>query len=121
VSLRRSKITYAMDIFFLYPLIFINTFIIIYFLWINTHWLLAILLMYPIYRVIGNLIIDLTTPLYNLLTPENKAWSKYCKAIYKFDLETTEILEDAIEKWDNGGDCKSLRESCKQIKLKKSK
>ena len=119
MSLRRSKITCVFD-FFLYLLSFGITVVITYFLWTRIHWLLAIILAFPIYRVIGYPFIFLTAPLYNWLTPENKAWSIFCKALHEGDDDTASRLMEAIERWDDGGDCVDLQECCKRVRDGKS-
>ena len=118
MSLRKSKITCVFD-FFLYLLIIGSAILVAYFLWTRVHWLLAIILAFPIYRVIGYPIIFLTAPLYNWLTPENKAWSIFCKALHEGDDDTASRLMEAIERWDDGGDCVDLQECCKRIRKHK--
>jgi len=102
MSLRKSKITCVLD-FFLYLLIIGSAILIAYFLWTRVHWLLAIILSFPIYRVIGYSIIFLTAPLYNWLTPENKAWSIFCKTMDEVDSYTSSTMMEAIERWNDGG------------------
>lgn len=119
MSMRRSKITCIFD-FFLYLLFFVITGVIIYFLWIRIHWLLAIILAFPIYRVIGYSITFLTAPLYNWLTPENKLWSIGCKAIFDYDNDTALKALETIERWNEDGDCAELQECCKCISECKS-
>lgn len=118
MSMRKSKITYVFD-FFLYLLFFGSTGIITYFLWTRVHWLLAIILAFPIYRVIGYPIIFLTAPLYNWLTPENQLWSIGCKAMFDFDDDIASKAFEAIERWDDGGDCEDLKECYKCTKDEK--
>ena len=117
--LRKSKLTCIFD-FILYILFFASTGVITYFLWTKLHWILAIILMYPIYRVIGYPIILLTAPLYNLLTPENKAWSIFCNALHEGDNHTASKMKEAIERWNNCGDQSYLQEYSKQVKVGQS-
>jgi len=119
MSLRKSKITCVFD-FFLYLLIIGSAILIAYFLWTRAHWLLAIILAFPIYRVIGYSIIFLTAPLYNWLTPENKAWSIFCKTMDEVDSYTSSTMMEAIERWNDGGDCVDLQECCKRVRDGKS-
>ena len=119
MSLRKSKITCVFD-FFLYLLFIGITVIITYILWTKVHWLLAIILAYPIYRVIGYPIIFITAPLYDWLTPEWKAWSIFCKALDQGDNYTSSIMQEAIDRWDEKGDLTYLQESCKLVKDRKS-
>ena len=119
MSLRKSKITCVLD-FFLYLLIIGSVILIAYFLWTRVHWLLAIILAFPIYRVIGYSIIFLTAPLYNWLTPENKAWSIFCKTMDEVDSYTSSTMMEAIERWNDGGDCVDLQECCKRVRDGKS-
>jgi hypothetical protein len=119
MSMRRSKITCVFD-FFLYLLFFGSTGIISYFLWTRVHWLLAIILAFPIYRVIGYPIIFMTAPLYNWLTPENKAWSIACKAFYEDDHDTFSRMSEALDIWDKDGDSVNLWEFCELIKNEKT-
>jgi len=117
--MRRSKITCLFD-FFLYLLIISSTAVVTYFLWTRIHWLLAIILALPVYRVIGYRLISLTAPLYNWLTPENKAWWIGCKALHDGDHDTASRMFESIERWDEG-DCVNLQECCKNIGDGKSK
>jgi hypothetical protein len=119
MSLRKSKITCVFD-FFLYLLIIGSASLITYILWKRIHWLLAIILAFPIYRVIGYFIIFLTAPLYNWLTPENKAWSIFCNTMDDVDSNTSSIIMEAIERWNDGGDCSDLQECCKRVRDGKS-
>lgn len=116
--MRRSKITCFFD-FFLYLLIISSTVVVTYFLWTRIHWLLAIILAFPIYRVIGYPFIFLTTPLYDWLTPENKAWSIACKALFECDHDRASRMFEAIERWDEG-DCTALQECCNGMRDGKS-
>ena len=115
MSLRKSKITCVFD-FFLYLLIISSSIVIAYFLWTRVHWLLAIILAFPIYRVVGYSFIFLTAPLYNWLTPENKAWSIFCKTMDDVDSYPSSAMMEAIERWNDGGDSAELLECCKRIK-----
>jgi len=117
--LRKSKLTCIFD-FILYLLFFASTGVITYFLWTKLHWILAIILAYPIYRVIGYPIILLTAPLYNLLTPENKLWSIFCSALHEGDNHTASKMKEAIERWNNCGDQSYLQEYSKRVKVGQS-
>ena len=113
LPLRKSKITHVFD-FFLYLIIIGSAILIAYFLWTKVYWLLAIILAYPIYRVIGYPLILLTAPLYYWLTPENKAWSLFIKDLHEGDTCTASKVKEAIEKWNNCGNCEDLQECCQQ-------
>ena len=95
--MRKSEITLFWD-FIRHLLIIIGTFTVLYFLWTRVHWLLAIILILPVYIVVLNFFGFLTLPLY-FFTPERRAYSNAEKALIKGDTSTALQI---MKEYENG-------------------
>lgn len=91
--MRKSEVTTFWDLL-RHLLITIATVIVVYVLWTRIHWLLAVILLFPVYVVMLNFFGFLTLPLY-YFTPERKAYSSAEKALIEGDTSRAlQIMKD---------------------------